>query len=91
MLSWRLEVSLESVGAMTGSFMRDVCVVVESALHRAAAYQSKETIQFLLDQGADKSLKDGRGESALSWGSRHWRDRDILKLLLCREFENSIG
>jgi len=69
------------VGAMTGNFMRDVWVVGETELHRAAAYQSKETIEFLLDNGADKTLKDSRKESALSWGSRHWRERGILKLL----------
>ncbi len=69
------------VGAMTGNFMRDVWVVGETALHRAAAYQSKETIEFLLERGADKTLKDSRKESALSWGSRHWRERGILKLL----------
>jgi len=33
------------LGAMTGNFMRDVWVVGETALHRAAAYQSKETIE----------------------------------------------
>lgn len=70
-----------TVGAMTGNFMRDVWVVGETALHRAAAYQSKETIEFLLERGADKTLKDSRKESALSWGSRHWRERGILKLL----------
>jgi len=69
------------IGAMTGNFMRDVWVVGETALHRAAAYQSKETIEFLLERGADKTLKDSRKESALSWGSRHWRERSILKLL----------
>lgn len=70
-----------NVGALTGNFMRDVRVVGETALHRAAAYQSKDTIEFLLRQGADKTLKDARGESPLSWASRHWRDREILKLL----------
>ena len=78
------------VGAMTGNFMRDVWVVGETALHRAAAYQSKETIEFLLEHGADKTLKDSRKESALSWGSRHWRERGILKLLQYGDYENSI-
>lgn len=68
-------------GVETGSFMRDVQVVGETPLHRAAAYQSKATIELLLEKGADKTLRDGRGESALSWASRHWRKRDILKLL----------
>lgn len=79
-----------AVGVMTGNFMRDVCVVGETALHRAAAYQSKETIEFLLERGADKTMKDCRKESALSWASRHWRERSILKLLLYGDYENSV-
>ena len=66
--------------------MRDVAVVGETPLHRAAAYQSRETIQLLLDHGADPSLKDARGESPLSWASRHWRSRDTLRLLLYGNF-----
>jgi ankyrin repeat protein len=77
-------------GVLTGNFMRDICVVGETALHRAAAYQSKATIELLLTHGADKTIKDSRNESALSWASRHWRPRDILKLLTYGEFENSI-
>jgi len=44
-------------------------MVGETALHRAAAYQSQETIELLLNTGADKTLLDDRGESALSWAS----------------------
>lgn len=77
-------------GVETGSYMRDVKVVGETALHRAAAYQSKQTIELLLGSGADKSLLDDRGESPLSWASRHWRDRSILKLLLYGTYQNSI-
>ncbi len=73
--------AVAGVGEETGNFMRDVRVVGETPLHRAAAYQSKETIQLLLDYGADKSLRDARGESAISWASRHWRNRDVLRLL----------
>lgn len=79
-----------SVGVETGSFMRDVCVVGETALHRAAAYQSQETIELLLNTGVDKTWLDDRGESALSWASRHWRDRKLLKLLQYGKYENSI-
>lgn len=78
------------VGVETGSFMRDVCVVGETALHRAAAYQSDETIDFLLSQGAEKTLKDSRGESPLSWASRHWRSRDILKRLAYGQYERTL-
>lgn len=65
-------------------------MVGETALHRAAAYQSQETIELLLNTGADKTLLDDRGESALSWASRHWRDRKLLKLLQYGKYENSI-
>jgi len=74
----------------TGSYMRDVRVVGETALHRAAAYQSREVIELLLQAGADKILKDSHGESPLSWASRHWRERDILKLPLYGKYEDSI-
>ena len=77
-------------GVTTGNFMRDVRVVGESPLHRAAAYQSHQTIELLLNSGADKSAKDRRAESALSWASRHWRSRKILRLLAYGEYENSI-
>lgn len=92
LIEYGADVNLKArVGVETGSYMRDVCVVGETALHRAAAYQSKQLIQLLLSAGADKSSKDSRGESPLSWASRHWRSRDILKLLLYGEYENSIA
>jgi ankyrin repeat protein len=69
-------------GVPTGSFWRDVTVVGETPLHRAAAYQPLKTVQLLLDYGADKTLKDARGETPLSWASRHWREREILRVLL---------
>jgi len=77
-------------GIITGNFMRDVCVVGESPLHRAAAYQAQATIAFLLAHGADKTLKDNRNESALSWASRHWRSREILKMLEYGVYQGSI-
>jgi len=68
-------------GVPTGSFWRDVKTVGETPLHRAAAYCSEEIIDFLLASGADRSIRDDRGESAQSWASRHWRDRAlVLKL-----------
>ena len=68
-------------GVPTGSFWRDVNVVGETPLHRAAAYCSEEIIDYLLSAGANRSLRDDRGESPQSWASRHWRDKDlVLKL-----------
>ncbi len=79
-----------AVGFETGNFMRDVCVVGETALHRAAAYQPYETIEYLLSKGADQTIKDARGESPLSWASRHWRDRATLKLLQYGSYEGTL-
>ncbi len=68
-------------GVPTSSFWRDVNVVGETPLHRAAAYCSEEIIDLLLESGADKTKRDDRGESAQSWASRHWRSRElVLKL-----------
>ena len=52
-------------------------------------------IRLLIDHGIDvnrktKTLKDSHGESPLSWASIHWRERDILKLLLYGKYEDSI-
>ena len=61
------------VGVPTTSFSRDVCVVGETPLHLAAAYGDEQMIQLLIDSGADPSIKDSRGESPLTWFSRHQR------------------
>ncbi len=65
----------------TGGFMRDAVTKQETPLHRAAAFGNEETIQLLLDAGADKTLKDMNGESPLSWASWHDRPGKILDLL----------
>ena len=66
----------------TGAFMRDVRNRGETALHRAAAFCSEETIQLLLDAGAKIDAKDVNGDSPLSWASWHGRPDSIL-LKLC--------
>lgn len=75
-----------ATGVISYNFMRDVRVRGETALHRAAAYASTETIQALLAAGADTSLRDSNGDSALSWGSLYRRDSEVLKLLCFGEF-----
>ncbi len=65
----------------TGAFMRDVRTKGETPLHRAAAYADERTIQFLLDNGADKEAKDAHGDSPLSWASQHLRPGSVLSLL----------
>ncbi|MEO1030397.1 MAG: ankyrin repeat domain-containing protein [Bacteroidota bacterium] len=68
-------------GIETGAFMRDVRTKGETPLHRAAAYADERTIQFLIENGADKQAKDANGNSPLSWASEHLRSGRILALL----------
>ena len=64
----------------TSTYYRDIKVVGETPLHLAAAYGSKAMIEVLLQYGADPSIKDDRGESPLTWYSRHQRTSDHIKL-----------
>lgn len=68
-------------GLVTSAFMRDVRTKGETPLHRAAAYADVRTIQFLLDHGADKEIKDIHGDTPLSWASTHLRPGIVLSLL----------
>ncbi|MEM8713079.1 MAG: ankyrin repeat domain-containing protein, partial [Planctomycetota bacterium] len=60
-----------AVGVATTVFYRDVTVIGETPLHRAAAYCDGEVLEMLVDAGADPSIKDAHGESPLTWYSRH--------------------
>jgi uncharacterized protein len=55
--------------AESGAFMRDVRIRGETALHRAAACATENTVQILLEAGAKVDLKDANGDSPLSWAS----------------------
>jgi len=68
--------------AESGAFMRDVRTRGETALHRAAAFASEETIQLLLDAGAKIDAKDINGDSPLTWASWYLRPDSILRKLL---------
>lgn len=68
-------------GADTGAFMRDVRTKGETPLHRAAAYGDEAIIEYLLEHGADKTARDARGDSPISWASEHLRPGSILHLL----------
>jgi len=70
-----------AVGVASECFQRDVKVVGETPIHRAAAYCSLEIVDALINAGADRSLRDARGESAQSWASRHWRDLAFVEHL----------
>ena len=63
------------------AFWRDVRTRGETPLHRAAAYASEETVEFLLDAGADKTIRDANGDSPQSWASWHWRSKQLIDLL----------
>jgi hypothetical protein len=75
----------------TGAFMRDVRTKGETPLHRAAAYADEKTISYLIDNGADKTVKDANGNSPLSWASEHLRPGTILSLLTYDGFQISEG
>lgn len=76
-------------GFETGAFMRDVRTKGETPLHRAAAYADEKTISYLLEHGADKTIKDVNGNSPLSWASEHLRPGAILSLLAYDHFQIS--
>ena len=67
-------------GVATNTYYRDIEVVGETPLHLLAAYGSKEMIALLLEYKADPSIKDDRGESPLTWYSRHQRTAEHIKL-----------
>ena len=68
--------------AESGAFMRDVRTRGETAMHRAAAFASEETIQLLLDAGGKLDAKDANGDSPLTWASWHLRPDSVLRKLL---------
>lgn len=68
-------------GRESGAFARDVRTCGETALHRAAAFADAATVELLLTRGADREARDARGDSPLSWASRHQRPGRILQLL----------
>lgn len=68
-------------GIETGAFMRDVRTRGETPLHRAAAYADARTIDYLIQNGANKEAVDAHGDSPLSVASKHLRPGKILRLL----------
>jgi ankyrin repeat protein len=57
-----------------------------SALHRAAAFGESETIQLLLDAGAQVDARDANGDTPLSWASWYLRPASILRQLCYNDF-----
>lgn len=70
----------------TGAFMRDCRTKAETPLHRAAAFASDETLQLLLDAGANVEALDMNGDTPLSWASWHQRPDSILRKLCYGRF-----
>ena len=75
----------------TGAFMRDCRTKGETSLHRAAAFASEETIQLLLDAGADVEARDMHGDTPLSWASWYQRPDSILRKLCYGKFSVRAG
>jgi uncharacterized protein len=70
----------------TGGFMRDCRTKAETPLHRAAAFADEETIQLLLNAGANIEAKDMNGDSPLTWASWHLRPDSVLRMLCYGHF-----
>jgi ankyrin repeat protein len=68
-------------GVETGGFMRDCRTKGETALHRAAAFATEETVQLLLDAGAAVDARDVNGDSPLGWASWYTRPDSVLRKL----------
>jgi uncharacterized protein len=75
-----------AASAETGCFMRDCRTKAETPLHRAAAFGNEETIQLLLDAGADIDARDMNGDSPLTWASWYLRPDSVLKRLCYGDF-----
>jgi ankyrin repeat protein len=69
------------IGAETSDFMRDCRTRGEAPLHRAAAYGTLGAIQLLLSAGAQIDLRDGAGDTPLTWASWALRGPAVLRLL----------
>ena len=54
----------------------------ETPLHRAAAFCTPETIDVLLQFGADKNLLDVNGDAPLSWACWYRRPKEVIEKLL---------
>lgn len=73
-------------GIETGGFMRDCRTKGETALHRAAAFASDDTIQLLLDAGATVDARDVNGDTPLGWASWYTRPDTVLRKLCYGRF-----
>jgi len=75
----------------TGCFMRDCRTKGETPLHRAAAFGTEETLQMLLEAGAQVDAKDMNGDSPLSWASWYTQPDSILRILCFGAFSIRTG
>jgi len=53
----------------------------ETALHRAAAFCSRNSIELLLENGATKESVDVNGDTPLSWACWYRRPKELIDLL----------
>jgi ankyrin repeat protein len=78
-------------GIETSGFMRDCRTKGETALHRAAAFASEDTIQLLLDAGATIDARDVNGDTPLGWASWYGRPDTVLRKLCYGPFHVRVG
>lgn len=74
-------------GVETGCFMRDCRTKGETPLHRAAVCGTEETVQLLLDAGANREARDANGDTPLGWASWALRPDAILRKLCFGRFQ----
>lgn len=73
-------------GVETGAFMRDCRTKGETPLHRAAAFGGEETVNLLLEAGADREAQDANGDTPLAWASWYARPDAVLRRLCYGNF-----
>lgn len=73
-------------GVETDAFMRDCRTRGETPLHRAAAFGGEETVNLLLEAGAEREAQDASGDTPLSWASWYARPDAILRRLCYGNF-----
>jgi palmitoyltransferase len=68
-------------GIVSYNFWRDARTRGETPLHRAAAFASVKTIEVMLKNGADRTIRDANGDSPLGWASWHRRPWEFIDML----------
>jgi ankyrin repeat protein len=70
-------VDAQTTEGTTDLFMTSPPVVGESALHLAAAYGHREFVDLLLENKADKTIKDHQGQTPANWAGQVSAEGDV--------------